>query len=183
MRKAASLCVGIALVAGVQTAAAAKDLCDAIRSFERVRLAVDANGRGRPRSVELFWAGPWGIENIGYDCNHHGDAAAKELCGVLIEHMPQEFRTNLIFSILRCYNYQLPNFAAYHWFDWRAQIDLVDAEDHTLRLDLRMYVQDGNRDAIRLVSLPSDYNRFDPEETILPALDRPLPKSELSPEQ
>ena len=154
--------------------ASAKGLCAAIRTFEETALSRNEAGEEMPRTVELFWRGPWGIDNIGYRCQHHGDPAGKALCLALVDHMPQEFRTNLLFRILRCYGYRFP--ALTTWSNWQSQIDLVEGGKHRLRLDVNMYLDDGSRDALRLASLPRGYDRFDPDETPLPPLKMPVPK-------
>jgi hypothetical protein len=171
MRWPARLPILALLIAQPGSARAAADLCDAIEAFERAPLAVDAAGRKLPRSVELFWQGPWGIENLGYECRHDEDAARKALCWTLINSMPQEFRLSLIFRILRCYGYRLPGSV---WREWQSEITLVHGDDYRLRLDVNMSVSDGSRDALRLSKLPHDFGW---RGETLPPLKKPLPPS------
>ena len=65
-----------------------QSLCDALRAFERTPLD-QSTGRDVPRAVDLFWRGPWGPDNIGYECRHHGDLSARQLCRTLTANMPQ----------------------------------------------------------------------------------------------
>jgi hypothetical protein len=165
----------ILLAGGAPVAAHAETLCDALHAFERTPLDPDSHGDLQPRSATLLWRGPWGISNIGYECRHGGDPAARALCATLEEHMPQEFRTNLPFAILRCYGYSFPAHAAYNWNAWGAEIELSDEGSRRFRLDVSMYQPGDLRDAIRLVLLPPDY---DPEAHPLPSLREPMPPAQ-----
>jgi hypothetical protein len=162
-----------ALAMATPVPARADDLCRAIAAFARAPLSRNAEGAEVPRSVEFLWRGVWmDLSNMGYSCRYHGDPAGRDLCRILGPSAPQEFRTNLIFRILTCYGYRFPASVGHHWHEWRAQIDLGDSLASSLRLDISMYQANENRDAIRLVVLPAN---FDPRDNTLPGIDEPVP--------
>lgn len=159
-------------IAAAPAPALADPFCDALRTFERAPLVRASDGRPQPRHVELFWRGPWGIYNIGYECRHRGDPASRLLCRTLTANMPQEFRTALPFRIMRCYGYPFPQYVATRWHAWSAEIELAEGPAGRLRLDVSMYLPGNLRDAIRLAVVPDGY---DPEASPLPSLQEPVP--------
>lgn len=164
----------VSLLAIVAAPAAARTdpLCTAIAAFAATPLSHPAGSEATPRSIELLWLGSWGeLDNMGYECRHYGDAAGRALCHAIEPGIPQEFRTNLIFRILRCYGYRFPPYVAYHWGAWAAEIELGRGLASEVRLDVNMD-HSVNRDAIRLVVLPSGY---DERNHPLPSLAEPVP--------
>jgi hypothetical protein len=165
-----AICCGFA---AAPATARADAFCDAIREFAQAPLESDDSGGFEPRHVELFWRGPWGIYNIGYECRHRGDRAGQVLCRTLTEHMPQEFRTSLPFRIMRCYGYSFPAYVDSRWNSWSAEIELANAPGGRLRLDISLYQPGDLRDAIRLAVIPASY---DLERNPLPSLREPIPQ-------
>jgi hypothetical protein len=171
MKMMSRFALPVAVLATAASAGAAP-FCAKIAAFARTPLAHGPDGFELPRSVELLWLGDWGdLTNMGWECRYHGDPAGRRLCHALTPP-PQEFRTGLIFEILRCYGYRFPNHVIYRWHAWRAEIGLNRGIAPMLRLDVNMYGAPGRRDAIRLVVLPSDVN---PDAVALPTIDEPIP--------
>src|SRR5262245_3098368 len=96
----------VSLLALVATPAAGRSAPPrtAIRTCAATPLPRSAGGEASPRAIEVLWRGSWGdLDNLGYECRHYGDPAGRALCHAIEPAIPQEFRTNLIFRILRCY--------------------------------------------------------------------------------
>jgi hypothetical protein len=156
--------------------ARASGLCAAVRRFEAAPLARGADGKERPRSVELLWFDVWGmLDSMGAECRHHGDPVGKALCNTLMPP-PQEFRKSLPFSIMGCFGYRFPAYVGYNWDRWDAEIRLGSKTFPRMRLDVYMVNERGIRDALRLTVFPIDYDEVWGKP--LPSLREPIPPPE-----